>query len=49
MLGIVKIMNRAERRRLKSKKKNSLRKVNGMLVSNENPLGLVSKSAKRKG
>jgi len=42
-------MNRAQRRKLKSKKQNSLRKANGMLVStNENPLGLVSKSAKRK-
>ena len=42
-------MNRQQRRASKSKKQNSLRKVAGVLVSNENAIGLVSRSAKRKG
>jgi len=40
-------MNRHERRASKSKRQNTLRKVNGVLVSNENYIGLVSKSVRR--
>lgn len=41
-------MNRAQRRAMKSKKKNTLKKVNGVLVSNESSHGLVSKGIRRK-
>ena len=40
-------MNRHQRRAMKSKKKNTLRKVNGLLVSSESAHGLVSKSVRK--
>jgi hypothetical protein len=41
-------MNRAQRRAAKSKKKDTLRIVNGVLVNNQNNHGLISKSVRRK-
>jgi len=40
-------MNRQQRRASKSKRQNTLRKENGVLVSKENYIGLVSKSVRR--
>lgn len=40
-------MNRQQRRASKSKRQNTLRKENGVLVSNENYIGLVSKSVRK--
>ena len=45
--GGTKNMNRQQRRASKSKRQNTLRKENGVLVSNENYIGLVSKSVRR--
>lgn len=41
-------MNRAQRRAMKSNKKDTLRKVNGVLVNNMNNHGLISKSVRKK-
>ena len=41
-------MNRQQRRAMKSKRKDTLRKVNGVLVNNQNNHGLISNSVRRK-
>jgi len=41
-------MNRQQKRALKSKKKDTLRKVNGVLVNDLNQHGIISKSVRGK-
>ena len=41
-------MNRQQRRAMKSKRKDTIRKVNGVLVNNQNMHGLISNSVRRK-
>ena len=42
------MMNRQQRRAMKSKKKDTLRKVNGVLVNDLNQHGIISKSVRGK-